>query len=311
LAESLLEREAALAELGSLALEMRRSSGRVVLLRGEAGVGKTAVITRFITGLDGAARVLQGWCDPLVTPRPLGPLLDALSDLNVEAAHGLGAAIEAGDTATLYQRLLAMLRSERRWIWVIEDAHWADGATLDLVRFLARRIASLPLLLVVSYRDDEVGGAHPLAVALGDVARCAAVHRIDLAPLSRDAVATLAVGSGLNADQLHHLTGGNPFFVTEVVAAGVDVIDPNTLPRSVSDAVGGRLARLSAHARDTAQAAAVCGPRASRALVQAVCPNAARGLAECLDVGVLIAAGDSIEFRHELARRATLERIPD
>jgi DNA-binding CsgD family transcriptional regulator len=311
LVESLLEREAALAELGSLALAVRRSSGRMVLLRGEAGVGKTAVITRFTAELDGAARILQGWCDPLAAPRPLGPLLDALGDLNVEAAHRLCAAIECGDIATLYQRLLAVLRSERRWVWVIEDAHWADGATLDLVRFLARRIASLPLLLVVSYRDDEVDGAHPLAMALGDVARCAAVHRIELEPLSRDAVAVLAAGSGLNADQLHLLTGGNPFFVTEVMAAGADAMDRNMLPRGVSEAVAGRLAQLSAPARDTAHAAAVCGPRASRALLQTVCPAAADGLPECLDAGVLIAAGDSIEFRHELARRATLQRIPE
>ena len=309
--ESLLEREAALAELGSLALEVRRGSGRVVLLRGEAGVGKTAVITRFTAELDGAARILQGWCDPLAAPRPLGPLLDALSDLNDEAAHRLAAAIEAGDIATLYRRLLALLRSERRWVWVIEDAHWADGATLDLMRFLARRIASMPLLLVVSYRDDEVDGAHPLAMALGDMARCAAVRRIELEPLTRDAVAVLAAGSGLNADELHRLTGGNPFFVTEVMAAGAGAMDRNMLPRSVSEAVVGRLARLSVRARDTAHAAAVCGPRASRALLQAVCPAAADGLPECLDAGVLVDDASTIGFRHEVARRATLGQIPE
>ena len=311
MAESLLERNAALGELGELAREVGRGSGQMVLLRGEAGVGKTAVISRFTTELDGVARVLQGWCDPLTAPRPLGPLLDALSGLDVEAARGLTAAIESGDTPALYRRLLATLRSARPWVWVVEDAHWADGATLDLVRFLARRIDSLPLLLVVTYRDDEVGEAHPLATALGDVARYAAMHRIQLEPLSRDAVAALAAGSGLNTDQLHGLTGGNPFFVTEVLAAGDTLMDPDTLPRSVSEAVGGRLARLSASGRDTAQAAAVCGPRASPALLKAVCPAAAEGLAECLDAGVLIAAGDSIGFRHELARRATLERMPD
>lgn len=306
--KSLLERDAALAELSALTDEMRRGSGRVVLLRGEAGIGKTAVIARFTAGLRGA-RILQGWCDPVVAPRPLGPLLDALSDLNVEAARGLDAAIESGDTAALYRRLLAMLRDGQRWMWVIEDAHWADGATLDLMRFLARRIASLPLLLVVSYREEEVAGAHPLAVALGEVARCAAVHRIGLEPLSRHAVAALAAGSGVNADHLHDLTGGNPFFVTEVLANGVDALDPNMLPRSVSEAVGGRLAQLSTQARDTAQGAAVCGPRADAALLAQVCPAASVGLNECLDAGVLVADGDAIGFRHELARRATLDQI--
>jgi DNA-binding CsgD family transcriptional regulator len=310
LAQSLLEREVALSQLGALAREVRRGCGRVALLRGEAGVGKTAVIARFTAGLS-SARVLHGWCDPLTAPRPLGPLVDALSALNVEAARGLDAAIESGDTAALYRRLLAMLRDGQHWVWVIEDAHWADGATLDLMRFLARRIAALPLLLVVSYREEEVAGAHPLAIALGDVARCAAVHRLELKPLSREAVTVLAAGSGVNAHELHELTGGNPFFVTEVLANGVDASGSNALPRSVSEAVAGRLAQLSAQARETVQAAAVCGPRAGEALVAQVCPAASVGLDECLDAGVLIADGGAIGFRHELARRATLEQIGD
>jgi DNA-binding CsgD family transcriptional regulator len=306
----LLEREAVLAELGRLALGARTGAGRVVFLRGEAGVGKTAVITRFTAGLDDAVRVLAGGCDPLSAPRPLGPLVDALAGLGA-AADALSAAIEAGDTAALYRRLLALLRDGHRWAWVIEDAHWADGATLDLLRFLARRIASLPLLLVVTYRDDELDAQHPLSAALGDVASCAAVSRIGLQPLSRDAVAVLATGSGVNPDQLHRLTGGNPFFVTEVLAAGAAALDRNALPRSVAEAVWGRLARLSAGARETAQAVAVCGPHTDAALLHRLCPAADAGLPECLDAGMLVAQGDTIGFRHELARRATLDRIDD
>ncbi len=306
----LLERQAVLAELSALARGVGHGAGRVVLLRGEAGIGKTAVITRFIAGLDAAVRVLAGGCDPLTAPRPLGPLLDILAGLG-PAAGPLGAAIDAGDTGTLCRRLLTVLRDGHRWVWVIEDAHWADGATLDLVRFLARRIGSLPLLLVVSYRDDELDAHHPLLAALGDVATCAAVRRIGLEPLSRDAVAVLAVGSGVNADQLHELTGGNPFFVTEVLATGVAALGRNALPCSVSEAVLGRLARLSPQARQTAQAVAVCGPRADPALVHHLCPAAGAGLAECLDAGMLVAEGQAIGFRHELARRATLDRIDD
>lgn len=308
--QRLLEREAVLAELGGLARRVRDGAGRVVLLRGEAGGGKTAVINAFTARLDQSVRVLVGGCDPLSAPRPLGPLLDALAGLG-PAANALGAAIDAGDTAALYRRLLALLRDRHRWVWVIEDAHWVDGATLDLVRFLARRIASLPLLLVVTYRDDELDARHPLTAALGDVASCAAVSRIGLAPLSRDAVAVLASGSGVNPDQLHHLTGGNPFFVTEVLAAGTGALDPITLPRSVSEAVWGRLARLSTGAREAAEAVAVCGPRADPALVHHLCAAAGAGLSECLDAGVLVAEGQALGFRHELARRATLDRIDD
>lgn len=281
-----------------------------MLLRGEAGVGKTTVIAEFVGGLDSPMRTLRGWCDPLDAPRPLGPLIDVLAGFGDAAAAGLAEAVDAGDTATLYQRVLAALGGRGRWVWVIEDAHWADSATLDLVKFVARRIDSLPLLLLLSYRDDELGAQHPLTVALGDMAT-SAVNRIEVEPLSRQAVAVLATGSGINADQLHQLTGGNPFFVTEILAAGLAAPGSVALPRSVSEAVAGRLARLSSAGRETAHAVAVCGPRADVALVHAICPGAGTALSECVAAGVLIAEGGVIGFRHELARRATLAQIPD
>jgi DNA-binding CsgD family transcriptional regulator len=309
--DRLLERDTVLAELDRCRRAATRGRGGIVLLRGEAGVGKTTVIARFIAGLGQQVRVLRGWCDALATPRPLGPLIDMLADLSRGQAAELRAAIDVGDGEAIYAGLVGVFGDGNAWVCVIEDLHWADGATLDLLRFLSRRIEALPVLLLVSYRDDEIGPQHPLAVLLGDVATTAAVTRIGLDPLSRDAVAVLAAGSGVNAGQLYRLTVGNPFFVTEILAAGRDVMLDGTLPRSVSEAVGGRLARLSAAGRETAQAAAVCGPRVSPTLVEAVCPGAAAALAECIDVGVLVADADTVGFRHELARRATADRIPE
>jgi len=306
--DSLLERESVLAELARSARQVSRGAGRMVLLRGEAGVGKTAVIRRFTAGLRKPVRVLWGWCDPQSAPRPLGPLVDMLAGLAGDAvASQLDVAIQAGDTEAIYTRIPRLFGRSAAWVWVIEDVHWADGATLDLLRFLARRIESLPLLLIVSYRDDEVREQHPLAVALGDVATCAALTRIGLPPLSLDAVAQLAAGSGVNAEELHRLSGGNPFYVTEVLAARPGALVDGELPRSVSGAVWGRLARLSPAARDAAHATAVCGARPSPALMEAVSPGAAAHLSECLDAGVLVADGDTVGFRHELARRAALE----
>ena len=309
--QRLLERDAALAELRALAYRLRDRRGRVVLLRGEAGVGKTAVIARWVSGLDASVRVLRGWCDPLAAPRPLGPLVDTLAGLGDSQAAGLAAAVAAGDIATMYARLVAALAGGPHWVWVIEDAHWADGATLDLLRFMARRIVGLPLLLVVTYRDDELGPQHPLTVALGDIATCEALTRINLAPLSREAVAVLATGSGINADRLHQLTGGNPFFVTEVLAAGPQGLNQDGLPRSIAEAVCGRLGRLSGPGRDTAQAVAVCGPRTRSTLLAKVCFAGASGLEECRGAGVLVTDGGAVGFRHELARRAALDQIPD
>jgi DNA-binding CsgD family transcriptional regulator len=312
LVNPLLEREAPLAQLKALARRVARGGpGEVVLLRGEAGVGKTAVLARFADQREPRLRVLRGWCDPLGAPRPLGPLTDALSGLEAGAGAALAAAVDSGDTARVYRQLLSALADGGRWVWVIEDAHWADGATLDLVRFLSRRISALRLLLVISFRDDELAPTHPLAVTLGDLSNCANVNRIELAALSSPSVAALAAGSGVNAEQLYQVSGGNPFFVTEVLAAGPGALTRETLPRSVSEAVCGRLARLSAKARDIAHAVAVCGPRADVALLERMCPEARSALHECLGAGVLVADGDLIRFRHELARRATRAQIPD
>ncbi len=308
----LLEREAPLAQLNALARRVARGGpGEVVLLRGEAGVGKTAVLARFAAQLKPRLQVLRGWCDPLGAPRPLGPLTDALSGLEAGAGAALTAAVDSGDTARIYRQLLSALADGTRWVWVIEDAHWADGATLDLVRFLSRRIAALRLMLVISFRDDELAPTHPLAVTLGDLSNCAGVNRIELTALSLPAVATLAAGSGVNAEQLYRVSGGNPFFVTEVLAAGPAALTRKALPRSVSEAVCGRLARLSAKAREIAHAVAVCGPRADIALLERMCPEARPALHECLSAGVLVADGDQIRFRHELARRAAWAQIPD
>jgi DNA-binding CsgD family transcriptional regulator len=309
--ERLLERDAVLAELGGMWRGVQRGTGSIALLRGEAGVGKTAVIARFLAGLDPSTRVLRGWCDPLAAPRPLGPLIDTLAGLRDAQSAGLRDAVAAGDIAEMYARLLAVLGEGPRRVWVIEDAHWADGATLDLLRFLARRIDTLPVLLVVSYRDDELGPQHPLSVALGDIAACPSLTRIGVAPLSREAVAVLAAGSGISADLLHRLTGGNPFYLTEVLADHPDARHQEALPRSVSEAVRGRLGRLSGPARDTAHAVAVCGPRTSLPLLPKVCFAGASGLEECLTAGVLVADGEAVGFRHELARRAALDQIPD
>jgi DNA-binding CsgD family transcriptional regulator len=309
--ERLLERGTVLAELDQAQQSVARDGGRMVFLRGEAGVGKTTVIARFLAGLGQRARVLRGWCDPLTSPRPLGPLVDMLGDTSGEQAAGLRAAIAAGDTEAIYARLVGVFGSDTASVCVVEDVHWADGATLDLLRFLSRRIESLPVLLVVSYRDDEVGAQHPLAVLLGDMATSAAVTRIGLDPLSEGAVAELAAGTDVNAAKLYRLTGGNPFYVTEVLAVGPDAMRTGgELPRSVAEAVFGRLARLSNPGRETAYATAVCGPRAELTLVHEVCPAAAEGLAECLNAGVLVADADTVGFRHELARRAALDQIP-
>jgi DNA-binding CsgD family transcriptional regulator len=232
--------------------------------------------------------------------------------IRLPEAHGaeLGDAIAAGDTELVYKRLLRLLRDGRRWVCVVDDAHWADAASLDLLRFLARRIDTVPVLVLIAYRDYELGQGHPLAVMLGDMSNHDLLTRISLSPLTIDAVGVMARGSGVDADTLFGLTGGNPFYVKEVLAAA-DGSETITVPRSVAESAWGRLARLSAAAREAAEVAAVCGPDVDHRLVATLCAGAADGLNECVRAGLLVASNDSVRFRHELVRMATLEQIPD
>ena len=301
----LLERDEPLASLAVCADEARRGQGRLVLVSGEAGVGKSALVERFTADLDGA-RCYLGACDGLFTPRPLGAFLDIAGHLGGEPAELARRFDASAEREELFGLLLGELaKSDRLSVVVVEDIHWADEATLDLLRFLARRIGSLPVLLIATYRDDELAASYPLRTALGDLAVQRCTRRVDLAPLSAAAVAALSAGSGLDAAELYRVTGGNPFYVTETLRTGLDQV-----PRSAVDAVLARVAGLGHGARDVLHAAALIGSVVEPWLLEqaADCPPSV--VDELVDRGLLAADGAVLRFRHEIARRAVAQDIP-
>ena len=293
----LLERESALDALGGWFAEARAGRGRLILVGGEAGVGKTTLVNEFAIRHRQAARVLRGACDPLTTPRPLGPLADVAPALGGRLDQLLR---EEAPREVLFSALLERLLDARvATVLVIEDVHWADEATLDLLRFLARRLGAAATLLVVTYRDDEVGPLHPMQLVAGDLASSALVRRLRLAPLSRQAVAVLAGPHGVNPGALYETTGGNPFFVTEVLAAGDAAI-----PATVVDAVLARAARLTPAARKVLDAAAVVAPPVETWLLVEAAGAAPAHVDECVAAGMLQGQAGGVGFRHELARLA-------
>jgi DNA-binding CsgD family transcriptional regulator/type II secretory pathway predicted ATPase ExeA/tetratricopeptide (TPR) repeat protein len=298
---ALLEREDELEALAGALRDAEAGRGRLVLLHGQAGVGKTALVRRFCEQHTSTKRVLVGMCDPLFTPRPLGPFLDVAAEVDGELESTVRAAAETHDVTAA---LLRELRSGAPTILVIEDAHWADEATLDVLKLLSRQLEDVRAVVIVTHRDDELEVTHPLRHVLGHLVSRGAIRRVAVEPLSPEAVATLASPHGVDPDELYRKTAGNPFFVTEVLGAPCDEI-----PTTVRDAVLARAARLQPPARALLEAVAVARSDAELWLLEALAPDEVGTLDECLASGMLAPRPGGAAFRHELARLTIEESL--
>ncbi len=288
----LLEREEVLEALAGLVERAQAGQGHIALLRGEPGIGKSAVAERLASDFAPHAQVLWGACDDLLVARPFGPVWDMAT-----AEPGLARALEKREQRLVRQALIDVFtQAHRPVVAVIEDVHWADGATLDLMTLVGRRIARTHTLLVLTFRD--VPADHPLNIVLGDLP-ASRTRRIRLEPLSRSAVATMADGSGVDARRAFMQTGGNPFLVSEMVAAPNDRV-----PSSVSDLMGSLVGRLTGKAERLVQLVAVVPTRAEVDLIDEVDPHLMSSLSSAQEVGLLRLDGASVAFRHELARTA-------
>ena len=295
-----LEQEALLAQLRAHWAAACAGPGRLVFVEGEAGIGKTTLLRSFAQSVQGQAPVHWGACEAMLTPRPLAPL----DDIALQS-DGCDLPLRSRPVRDRHQLFVAFvdLLAKQPSLAVLEDLHWADDATLDLLRHAGRRIARTRSLLLVSYRSDELVPAHPLRAVLGDLATLG-VPRLAPQPLSVDAVRTLCGGHLVDAAELHRKTGGNAFFVTEVLAAGAQGV-----PSTVQDAVLARAGRLSPSARAVLDAAAVAGPRIEPWLLQELTAAESASIDECLATGVLRPDDSSFSFRHELARQAVLNAM--
>jgi DNA-binding NarL/FixJ family response regulator len=293
----LLERELFLAQLADLAADARRGQGQLVIISGEAGIGKSALVDAFAATQPD--RVLWGACDTVTPARPFAPVLDMAEQVGGD----LREALRDGNKHRTSEVFLSLLRGpDAPALVVFEDVQWADEATLDLLRVVGRRLRTLSVLIVATCRDDDVGAGHPLRLTLGDIP-ASSTTTVRVPPLSAAAVRLLTEGTGIDGDALYAAAGGNPFFVTEVVAAGGQAV-----PATVRDAVWARASRLSAPARQALSAASVTG-RCDGRIVRTVADVGDDAVAECVARGMLVASGAVLDFRHELARRAVLEGL--
>jgi DNA-binding CsgD family transcriptional regulator/tetratricopeptide (TPR) repeat protein len=300
LTAELLERDDALAALATARDTAARGAGGAVLVTGEPGIGKTALVRRFVGGLPAGARVLFGSCDDLAIPRPLGPIRDLAGTVSAPLERALSSDTALYEIQSLVADELALAPTPT--VLVLEDVHWADDATLDLITVLGRRIASLPALLVLTYRGGEVPPGHRLRSAVAAV-RAESTVFLELAPLSERAVAALA---GDDAAGVYAATGGNPFYVTELLAVG----HSDELPQTVANAVLGRASRLDEDARRLVELVSVVPGRVGTPVLDAVMPGWAVAAEEPERRELLEVDPRFVRFRHELARHAVRTSVP-
>ncbi|WP_344311582.1 ATP-binding protein [Fodinicola feengrottensis] len=283
---TLVERDVLVERLGAVSAAARRGAGSLVAVAGEAGVGKTSLVREFF----GSEQAVWGFCEPLSTPRPLGPFQDI--------ARQIWPAEQDFDVDDMRERLLAWVRRTPTPL-VVEDAHWIDDASADVLRFIGRRIDTSAGLLVVTYRD-EVDGDHPLRRVLGDLASAAGVTRVTVPPLTRAGVAEMVSETEIDAAEAYRLTNGNAFLVSQLLLA-----PDGRVAASTRDAVAARVARLSPSARGVVELLSVIAGRVGAELLGADWSR----LDEPVVAGLLRVDGAVVEFRHELVRLAVEQAL--
>ena len=324
----LLERDDALVQADAALARAQQGAGSTLLVRGEAGIGKTTLLRAWTqrAAADGGTQVYWGSCEALFTPRPLGPVMDIAASIGTLVRDAAG---EQHAPTEIFAAIAAWLSTPavslharsgsarpaipngaraRATVLVFEDVHWADHLTLDFVKYLARRIHGWPALLCLSYRNDEVGPMHPLTQVLGELP-AGATAAVDLRPLSTRAIQQLSGWGAREAGELLRVTDGNPFFVTELVAAAEH--DPTLrdarsfVPVTVATAVLARAQRVSPSARKVLEVASLSPGSIDVALLSALAgPGTPEGVDECVEAGLLRWTEQGFAFRHELARQA-------
>ncbi len=290
----LIERSHELDVLSKALRRARSGTGAGLAICGEPGAGKSALVEA-ACGTATGLRKLRGACDPLVTPRPLGPFRDLLTDLGT---LGPDASLAAVCEATY-----AALRAEPT-VLVVEDIHWLDAASAEVLRFLVRRLETMACAIVVTYRDDEITAQHSARPLLGDFAAVEHLTTLRLRPLSLDGVAQLLGAGPLQPAAVHAVTGGNPFFVAEIAK------DPDRpLPPTVRDTVLARASSIAPADFEVLQLAAAAPDRLDDRVLPALGVDLPT-LWRLHETGLLQRDRRGLVFRHELARLAVESTIP-
>ena len=269
--------------------------GHCLFVSGEAGIGKTALIRNFCKQQQGRYAIYQGACDALFTPRPLAPLYDIIWQVHPDLWPNSHSIEDRSELFAAFFRKLSL--QKERILIVFEDIHWADEATLDFIKFFARRIAQLHCLFILTYRDDEVHSRHPLRNVLGQLPGDA-FTKLSMTPLSRQAVEKMADERGYRGEDVFNITGGNPFYVTEILSSyslGV--------PDNIKDAILSAYNRTDAKARQVWDLLSVIPSGIETTYLEQFEPSYRAAIENCLELKIILVKDGLVFFKHELFRR--------
>src|SRR5436190_14232334 len=291
----LIERGSFLTALISQFGKVSKNEGRCIFVSGEAGIGKTSLIKAFCNEVKNKCNTYVGICDALFTPRPLAPLYDVLLQLGKNIPEGN---IDITNRTAFFTNFLHELNDrEKVTMIVFEDIHWADEATLDFIKFLARRITQLKCLFILTYRDTEIHSSHPLRNIMGQL-NPDSFARIELLSLSKQAVEKMAEERGYNGEDVYRITNGNPFYVTEVLASYSEGV-----PDNIKDSILSIYNKMNEKTKHVWEVLSVLPTAFEINYLDKLDASYIPAVQNCIDSKILIVDKERILFKHELYRR--------
>jgi ATP/maltotriose-dependent transcriptional regulator MalT len=291
----LIEREGFLTLLQTRFEKIDEGEGHCIMVSGEAGIGKTSLIKSFCKAQKGHCSIYLGACDALFTPRPLAPLYDVMWQINSDLWSGSHSIEQRSQLFAGFFRELS--KKNEKTLIVFEDVHWADEATLDFIKFFVRRITQLPCLFILTYRDDEIHIQHPLRTVLGQLP-ADSFTRLKLTPLSKEAVEKLAIEKGYKGEDVYSISGGNPFYVNEILAS----YSPG-VPDNIKDAILSVYDRQEEGTKNAWQMCSVIPEGIEVSRFAKIRASWDEGMDHCFALQIIIVKNDRIIFKHELYRR--------
>ncbi len=281
--------------------EKTGDEGHCLFISGEAGIGKTTLVTQFCK-THNECIIYTGTCDDLFTPRPLAPLYDIAWQMGGTLPDDIK---NFEDRATLFSNFLHQLKNQRqKVILVFEDIHWADEATLDFIKFFARRIISTNCLFIITFRSNEIGSSFLHSNIFGELISGSLTH-LKLTPLSKDAVEKMAQDKGYNGEDVYSISGGNPFYVNEILASY-----SSGIPENIKDSILSVFNRHPADTRYLWEILSVLPTGLETGLLEKIVPGYKNAITYSLDSHTMIIKNDRICFKHELYRRTIEESLP-